>query len=132
MLFPGIVDQHVEPAPRPHHLRHGGIAEITVADIACDRQRLTPLGADDRGGLFGIVMLAQIDDRDMRALAREQRRDRTADAAIRPRDDRDLALQPARPPIARFPRSEEHTSELQSLMRISYAVFCLQKKTHTS
>src|SRR3546814_7145155 len=33
-------------------------------------------------------------------------------------------------------RSEEHTSELQSLMRISYAVFCLQKKkkqnTHTT
>src|SRR3546814_1637636 len=26
------------------------------------------------------------------------------------------------------PRSEEHTSELQSLMRISYAVFCLKKK----
>src|SRR3546814_7728299 len=30
------------------------------------------------------------------------------------------------------PRSEEHTSELQSLMRISYAVFCLKKKNHTS
>src|SRR3546814_6881169 len=29
-------------------------------------------------------------------------------------------------------RSEEHTSELQSLMRISYAVFCLQKKTQTT
>src|SRR3546814_5954871 len=28
-------------------------------------------------------------------------------------------------------RSEEHTSELQSLMRISYAVFCLKKKTFT-
>src|SRR3546814_8685530 len=28
------------------------------------------------------------------------------------------------------PRSEEHTSELQSLMRISYAVFCLKKNTH--
>src|SRR3546814_8217651 len=28
-------------------------------------------------------------------------------------------------------RSEEHTSELQSLMRISYAVFCLQKKKQT-
>src|SRR3546814_5745808 len=28
----------------------------------------------------------------------------------------------------RMPRSEEHTSELQSLMRISYAVFCLKKK----
>src|SRR3546814_1880941 len=29
-------------------------------------------------------------------------------------------------------RSEEHTSELQSLMRISYAVFCLKKKIHIS
>src|SRR3546814_4459761 len=28
-------------------------------------------------------------------------------------------------------RSEEHTSELQSLMRISYAVFCLKKNTHS-
>src|SRR3546814_1420063 len=32
-------------------------------------------------------------------------------------------------PIARDSRSEEHTSELQSLMRISYAVFCLKTKT---
>src|SRR3546814_5666860 len=32
---------------------------------------------------------------------------------------------------ARQIRSDEHTSELQSLMRISYAVFCLKKKTHT-
>src|SRR3546814_4422002 len=43
-----------------------------------------------------------------------------------------LVRQPARfVPIADFvsyPRSEEHTSELQSLMRISYAVFCLKKK----
>src|SRR3546814_9960259 len=33
-----------------------------------------------------------------------------------------------RPPVAQKGRSEEHTSELQSLMRISYAVFCLKKK----
>src|SRR3546814_1391575 len=32
--------------------------------------------------------------------------------------------------LAAAPRSEEHTSELPSLMRISYAVFCLKKKTH--
>src|SRR3546814_8778432 len=31
-------------------------------------------------------------------------------------------------PSTRYRRSEEHTSELQSLMRISYAVFCLKKK----
>src|SRR3546814_3299547 len=39
-----------------------------------------------------------------------------------------LAQDKARDPAARFERSEEHTSELQSLMRISYAVFCLKKK----
>src|SRR3546814_8048848 len=33
--------------------------------------------------------------------------------------------------IGRLDRSEEHTSELQSLMRISYAVFCLKKKNKT-
>src|SRR3546814_5716398 len=33
-----------------------------------------------------------------------------------------------RPGLSRTARSEEHTSELQSLMRISYAVFCLKKK----
>src|SRR3546814_5228698 len=35
------------------------------------------------------------------------------------------------PKVASDGRSEEHTSELQSLMRISYAVFCLKKKTIT-
>src|SRR3546814_4626144 len=35
----------------------------------------------------------------------------------------------AQPVHARRPRSEEHTSELQSLMRISYAVFCLKNKS---
>src|SRR3546814_8321217 len=34
------------------------------------------------------------------------------------------------PLIGESPRSEEHTSELQSLMRISYAVFCLKNKKH--
>src|SRR3546814_10035558 len=34
--------------------------------------------------------------------------------------------------IALAPRSEEHTSELQSLMRISYAVFCLKKKKNAT
>src|SRR3546814_9189169 len=37
---------------------------------------------------------------------------------------------PGNPPRSRERRSEEHTSELQSLMRISYAVICLKKKRH--
>src|SRR3546814_2328898 len=39
-----------------------------------------------------------------------------------------LPLPGARQPLPQSQRSEEHTSELQSLMRISYAVFCLKKK----
>src|SRR3546814_8988300 len=39
-----------------------------------------------------------------------------------------VAAEPDRDPL----RSEEHTSELQSLMRISYAVFCLKKKKETN
>src|SRR3546814_6465369 len=35
-------------------------------------------------------------------------------------------------PVIEQSRSEEHTSELQSLMRISYAVFCLKKKNKTT
>src|SRR3546814_7307779 len=37
-------------------------------------------------------------------------------------------IRPRRRPLLRRCRSEEHTSELQSLMRLSYAVFCLKKK----
>src|SRR3546814_4107571 len=40
------------------------------------------------------------------------------------------SIQGPRRRTARSDRSEEHTSELQSLMRISYAVFCLKKKNH--
>src|SRR3546814_4883306 len=41
-----------------------------------------------------------------------------------------VVTQAAREMIRPSVRSEEHTSELQSLMRISYAVFCLKKKKH--
>src|SRR3546814_8209214 len=47
------------------------------------------------------------------------------DALVRLRDTAGLF-------VARGLRSEEHTSELQSLMRISYAVFCLKKKKQKS
>src|SRR3546814_3099407 len=55
----------------------------------------------------------------------------------RPAEDRDRPAEHQMPELAggifgrEFgrSRSEEHTSELQSLMRISYAVFCLKKKT---
>src|SRR3546814_3275736 len=68
--------------------------------------------ADARGRRPGEENLAQV------AAAAGQRR--------RTDQPRSLALVRRR---GRQRRSEEHTSELQSLMRISYAVFCLKKKT---
>src|SRR3546814_1522262 len=55
-------------------------------------------------------------------------------AAVRSRMNPPLSLGLVRRHLAKFAhcdvfRSEEHTSELQSLMRISYAVFCLKQKT---
>src|SRR3546814_8849424 len=48
---------------------------------------------------------------------------------LRPRELGRLLVAALERPRALSGRSEEHTSELQSLMRISYAVFCLKKKT---
>src|SRR3546814_4051304 len=62
-------------------------------------------------------------------------RGRPADATWTCRDDRGRRgarlsfLRPQRLLQPLRPRSEEHTSELQALMRTSYAVFCLNKKT---
>src|SRR3546814_5881899 len=61
------------------------------------------------------------------------------DLIFLPAADVRAALDGAKPDTSRLAqelldeqRSEEHTSELQSLMRISYAVFCLKKKIHKS
>src|SRR3546814_1739635 len=48
---------------------------------------------------------------------------------VSPRVGRHQVAQGSLAVLADDRRSEEHTSELQSLMRISYAVFCLKKKT---
>src|SRR3546814_1550429 len=50
-------------------------------------------------------------------------------AVFRRLEKKRLCFQTLEDPV-RFTRSEEHTSELQSLMRISYAVFCLKKKNN--
>src|SRR3546814_10868727 len=60
------------------------------------------------------------------AAARAGRAQGNLSAALSPRDFSFLPCH--RPAGRRRRRSEEHTSELQSLMRISYAVFCLKKQ----
>src|SRR3546814_6728572 len=63
-------------------------------------------------------------DHPARAIIPVGRRAREAVAGQVEGDDAVIAAQP----LGQRLRSEEHTSELQSLMRLSYAVFCLKKK----
>src|SRR3546814_9580598 len=58
----------------------------------------------------------------LRILKKVEVRDGEASAALLPAEGFAIDFE--------IERSEEHTSELQSLMRISYAVFCLKKKKH--
>src|SRR3546814_1014917 len=78
-----------------------------------------------RRGPARIAVEHRHDDRHVGVADRddEQEADQEAERGDRPEDRRRLIGQE----IA-DQRSEEHTSELQSLMRISYAVFCLKKK----
>src|SRR3546814_4360984 len=97
----------------------------------------TTLFRSDRGADFGAQRAAcptasAIHQREARAVGPDRGRllaigqSHLDDVIIeRARDPR---LQPIADGAADVKRSEEHTSELQSLMRISYAVFCLQKK----
>src|SRR3546814_10002753 len=81
-----------------------GLVEAPLVDQGNDLVLITKLVGIDRA-----VMTTQIDEHDGHVGG-----DRMVDA------EQVSEIKPA--------RSEEHTSELQSLMRISYAVFCLKKK----
>src|SRR3546814_3919778 len=83
--------------------------------------------------LFGRPAIPMVDGRGhvWRRFASDpaEIRDYTFDHQILAPYDFALSVQVAVKEYAPDVRSEEHTSELQSLMRISYAVFCLKKKT---
>src|SRR3546814_6477560 len=91
--------------------------------------------------LFPYTTLFRSDVRELGMFDHGQRRFDHCGALVRIR----LATRLGEPGVGNFPpafgrnrrqaleqRSEEHTSELQSLMRISYAVFCLKKKKNTA
>src|SRR4051794_26172499 len=103
MLLAGVVDQDVETAEPVDGLLDRALAKLLVADVAGYRDRAAAFAFDDLLGLRGIVMLAQIEDRDVSAFASVERRDSSADAAVGAGDQRDLALEPVRPFIPRLP-----------------------------
>src|SRR3546814_5188749 len=111
---------------------------------------MAAFGADDRGPVEVVKACAALQARPLRpqvwvrqvkfsasCRAPRGRRVQLPDAprpVKRKRDARRLSRGDAYAYVVRLAgfgaRSEEHTSELQSLMRISYAVFCLKKKNH--
>src|SRR3546814_10821720 len=97
-----------------------------MEDLGRAQQRL---GGDAPPVEADAAQILTLDDRGLQAeLRRADRRDIAAGARAENNDvvsvNHDILLERT--------RSEEHTSELQSLMRISYAVFCLKKKKKTT
>src|SRR3546814_2938059 len=104
----------------PPHRADQLVEGIVPADILA-HQPDRAVGPRPRGGM-GCT------GRGVERLVITQHGQRTEDGrAVRARSRSDRRQRPDR--LFQILRSEEHTSELQSLMRISYAVFCLKKKT---
>src|SRR3546814_2069407 len=103
---------------------------VTFRQADVDRQQLLLQSIRVKGLTVGRVLEERLQGADaipMFRLGEELARFQTDGIALR------LLFRPHDAPPESYTtmRSEEHTSELQSLMRISYAVFCLQKKTKT-
>src|SRR3546814_4776129 len=96
---------------------------------AATRLSVSPVGRS-QGGLRGRHGRRDLSER---AALRQQHRLHARGNLELLQDRRDMGLHSGladRQLVGDLLRSEEHTSELQSLMRISYAVFCLKKKTN--
>src|SRR3546814_7677630 len=106
-------------------------SDVCSSDLIAAGRRLCIAEQDgDRRGRHAGIVVADV--RDKAAAPRERhlvRRRQRAGAGIEGAAAREtIGALRHRLGLVRQ-RSEEHTSELQSLMRISYAVFCLKKKT---
>src|SRR3546814_5761804 len=109
-LFRGLTPACAERKPDKRQAAHRPVAAAQHQGASDEQGIRHPTGERKRAGKAGTAEgAAAAGDPDPRPERRPLLRSR----------------QPGR-------RSDEHTSELQSLMRISYAVFCLKKKTTTS
>src|SRR3546814_8638384 len=113
-------------------------SDVCSSDLALAAQRLlAAIGRHPCARPFPVAReIVEVEDADI--LVRLEVIDlEGADLGIEDRDgagvlpEAQIIELPRRPEHAVDQRSEEHTSELQSLMRISYAVFCLKKKKTT-
>ena len=103
VLLAGIVDEDIEPSELIDCFLDRSLAELLISDIADDGDCPASLLLDDLLGLSSVFTLAQVQNSDVRALAGVQSCDRSTNAAIGAGDQRDLALEPVRSLVARFP-----------------------------
>src|SRR3546814_2933212 len=114
--------------------RHTSCALVTGVQTCA--LPICPRVREGRGSGAGVradpdAKRSSSDDHDREALEAYAFSHQCPQAARRPAGDSTdgrRSRSPRRPAESAGHRSEEHTSELQSLMRISYAVFCLKKK----
>src|SRR3546814_10893498 len=99
-------------------------SDVCSSDLRVDGRTSVPLAITNQRDIGYFRPIRQ--RRWIRLLSRAAPGSRNASGVDR---NRMTGLWNRRYPASRCTRSEEHTSELQSLMRISYAVFCLKKKT---
>src|SRR3546814_5770916 len=103
--------------------RQSGLGALVVRDGSRGRTRLSGQGASPGAGQRRDKVALGSDEPLIR---------RSAAAQIRIRRSRVAAQAPTCAAGGTSRRSEEHTSDLQSLMRLSYAVFCLKKPKNTT
>src|SRR3546814_9499602 len=104
---------------------NGYIVEVTVQDYAQVRKGQVLARIDDRIYRQRVEQAKANVASQVANLKNSSQSQRSSEAKV---DGQEAAMQNAQAQLARA-RSEEHTSEIQSLMRNSYAVFCLYKKT---
>src|SRR3546814_1066094 len=112
----------------PRSKRTDTLCPYTTLFRSVERERQARPARPEGKRAAGLLERLAAADRLSRRRGRTARREDQEEAGDRPASRRHRA---AHLPAGAGRRSEEHTSELQSLMRISYAAFCLQKTTHT-
>ena len=93
LLERGVVDQDVELAELVHGALHRVAAEFAVGDVARDRDAAAAFVLDRALRLGGVLMLGQVGDGHVGALAGEQHRHGAADAGIGAGDQCHLAIE---------------------------------------
>jgi hypothetical protein len=92
-LRPVVVDQDVDPAELVDRALDRLPAGILLGEVARDQDAAPPLGLDQPLRVLGVVVLAQVGDRDIRALFRERGTHRAADPRVAAGHERDLAVE---------------------------------------